>query len=161
MKFDNYRIILYNKPMKPYGFEDIIAEKGEEWRATLEYARVTIPVQFLSDRNLIRLTKGAATIAQTELMVRLLFQDSKARPVGVSGIEYFFTVVDRSNYSLGAWLAAITYFTDWLQKEGRTTPFPKMLGYLQCCEDSPENKDIEHHLVDLVEDMIKTHGYIG
>lgn len=147
--------------MKPYRLEDIIEEKGEEWRATLEYARVTIPVQFLSDRNLIRLTKGAATIAQTEMMVRLLFQDSKARPVGVSGIEYFFAVVDRSNYSLGAWLVAIAYFTDWLQKEGRTTPFPKMLGYLQCCEDSPENKDIEHNLVDLVEDMIKTHGYVG
>ena len=36
-----------------------------------------------------------------------------------------------------------------------------MLGYLQCCEDSPDNKDIEHHLVDLVRDMITTYGYEG
>lgn len=146
---------------KSMTLEDVILEKGEEWRSTLAHARATVPEKFLSDRNLVRLTKGAATIPQTELMVRLLFQDSKERPVGTSGIEYFFKVVDQSNYSLGAWLKAITFFQEWLQKENRTTPFPKMLGYLQCCEDSPENKDIEHHLVDLVEDMIKTHGYVG
>lgn len=147
--------------MKYPTFEEIIAEKGEEWRKTLDYARTTIPQKFLSDRNLIRLTKGAATIEQTELMVKLLFQDSKERPVGVAGIDYFFKVVDHSNYSLSAWLGAIVYFNDWLTKENRTTSFQKMLGYLQCCEDSPENKDIDHRFLDLVEDMIKTHGYIG
>jgi hypothetical protein len=141
--------------------EEVIELKGEEWRATLEYARATIPVKFLSDRNLVRLTKGDATIAHTEMMVRLFYQDSKERPTGSSAVEYFFRVIDHSEYSLYAWLNAITYFTEWLKKEGRTTPFPKMLGYLQCCEDSPENKDIEHKLVDLVEEMITTHGFEG
>ena len=147
--------------MKYPTFEEIIAEKGEEWKHTLDYARTTLPQKFLSDRNLIRLTKGAATIPQTELMVKLLFQDSKERPVGVPGIDYFFRVVDHSNYSLGSWLTAIVYFHEWLVKENRTTSFQKMLGYLQCCEDSPENKDIDHRFLDLVEDMLKTHGYIG
>ena len=141
--------------------EDVIREKGEEWRATLDFARTTIPEKFLSDRNLVRLTKGAATIPQTELMVRLLFQDMKERPVGVPGIDLFFKVVDHSNFSLGEWLNAITFFQEWLAKEHRTTPFQKMLGYLQCCEDSPENKDIEHRFLDLVDDMIKTHGFVG
>lgn len=141
--------------------EEVIEHKGEEWRATLEYARETIPVKFLSDRNLVRLTKGDATIAHTEMMVRLFYQDSKERPTGSSAVEYFFRVIDHSEYSLYAWLNAITYFTEWLKKEGRTTPFPKMLGYIQCCEDSPENKDIEHKLVDLVEEMITTHGFEG
>jgi hypothetical protein len=152
-----------NKPeiKKAWTFEDIIAEKGEEWRATLEYARTTIPTKFLSDRNLIRLTKGAATIPQTELMVKLLFQDSKERPVGIPGIDIFFKVVDHSNYGLGSWLIAITYFQEWLAKENRTTPFQKMLGYLQCCEDSPENKDIEYKFIDLVKDFLQTHGYVG
>jgi hypothetical protein len=141
--------------------DDVIREKGEEWRETLSYARTTIPQKYLTDKNLVRLTKGAATIAQTELMVKLLFQDSKERPVGITGIEYLFNVVDRSNFSLGAWLKAITYFQEWLESEKRTTQFLKMLGYLQCCEDSPENKDISHEFLDLVKDMIKTHGYIG
>ena len=141
--------------------EDVIREKGEEWRATLDYARTTIPQKFLSDRNLVRLTKGAATIPQTQLIVKLLFQDSKERPVGVPGIDYLFRVVDHSNYSLGAWLTAITYFHEWLTKENRTTSFQKMLGYLQCCEDSPENKDIDYRFLFLVEDMLKTHGYVG
>ena len=141
--------------------EDVIHEKGEEWRATLDFAQKAIPPKFLSDRNLVRLTIGAATITQTELMVKLLFQDSKERPVAVPGIDLFFRVVDHSNFSLGEWLKAITHFQEWLASEKRVTPFQKMLGYLQCCEDSPENKDIEHRFLDLVEDMIKTHGYIG
>ena len=141
--------------------EEVIEAKGEEWRSTLEYARTTIPVKFLSDRNLVRLTKGDATIAHTEMMVRLLYKDLMERPTGSSAIEYFFRVIDHSEYSLYAWLNAITYFTNWLEKENRTTAFPKMLGYIQCCEDSPENKDIEHKLVDLVEEMIKTHGFEG
>nr|BDT26834.1 hypothetical protein BHI3_03000 [Bacteriovorax sp. HI3] len=141
--------------------EDVITEKGEDWRKTLDYARQTVPEKFLSDRNLIRLTKGAATIPQTELMVKLLYQDSKERPVGIPGIDLFFKVVDHSNYSLGAWLAAVTFFNDWLTEQNRTTSFQKMLGYLQCCEESPENKDIDHRFLDLVEDMLKTHGYVG
>lgn len=142
-------------------FEDVILEKGEEWRATLEYARNTVPQKYLTDKNLIRLTKGAATIPQTELMVKLLFQDSKERPVGIAGIDYFFRVVDYSNYGLGSWLTAITFFHDWLTKQNRTTPFQKMLGYLQCCEESPDNKDVEYRFIDLVEDFLKTHGYVG
>ena len=141
--------------------EDVVREKGEEWRATLEFARTSLSEKYLSERNLIRLTKGAATIPQTELLVKLLYQDSKERPTGVNGIDLFFRVVDHSNYSLSAWLNAITYFHEWLFKQNRTTSFQKMLGYLQCCEDSPENKDIDHRFIDLVEEMIKTHGYVG
>ena len=150
---------LIKKPI--HTLEDVIAEKGDEWRRTLEFARATIPEKFLSDRNLVRLTKGAATIPQTELMIKLLYQDSKERPVGVPGIDCFFKVVDHSNYSLGAWLSVITYFQNWLTSENRATPFQKMLGYLQCCEDSPENKDIDHRFMDLVQDFIETHGYVG
>ena len=152
-----------NKPLPPKSMtlEDVIAEKGEEWRATLDYARTTLPQKFLSDRNLVRLTKGAATIPQTEMMVKLLYQDSKERPVGVPGIDLFFKVVDHSNFSLSEWLKAITFFQEWLASENRTTPFQKMLGYLQCCEDSPENKNIEHRFLDLVDDMIKIHGFVG
>jgi len=141
--------------------EDVIAEKGEEWRAPLEYARTTISDKHLSDRNLIRLTKGRCTIPHLELMVKLLYMDSKERPVGIPGIDQFFKVVDHSEFALFDWLEAVTYFSNWLEKENRKTPFFKMLGYLQCCEESPENKDIQKNFVDLVEEMIKEHGYVG
>jgi len=141
--------------------EDVIAKKGEEWRAPLEYARTTISDKHLSDRNLIRLTKGRCTIPHLELMVKLLYMDSKERPVGIPGIDQFFKVVDHSEFALFDWLEAVTYFSNWLEKENRKTPFFKMLGYLQCCEESPENKDIQKNFVDLVEEMIKDHGYVG
>lgn len=140
---------------------DVIACKGEEWAPVLEHARTVLAHKYLSDRNLVRLTKGAATIEQTELMVKLFYQDSKERPIGTAAIDVLFKVVDHSNYSLGAWLSAIVYFHEWLEKDGRKTTFLKMLGYLQCCEESPENKDVDYRFLDLVEDMLKTHGYVG
>lgn len=141
--------------------EDVIAEKGEEWRVPLEHARASVPDKLLSDRNLIRLTKGRCKIPHLELMVKLLYQDSKERPVGVPGIDQFFKVVDHSEFALFDWLEAITYFQNWLESENRKTPFLKMLGYLQCCEESPENKDIQKNFVELVREMIEEHGYVG
>jgi len=141
--------------------EDVIAEKGEEWRSPLEYARTTLSDKHLTDRNLIRLTKGRCTIPHLQLMVKLLYQDAKERPVGIPGIDQFFKVVDHSEFALFDWLEAVTFFSNWLEKENRKTPFFKMLGYLQCCEESPENKDIQKNFVDLVEEMIKEHGYVG
>ncbi|MBP9681961.1 MAG: hypothetical protein KBD76_11190 [Bacteriovorax sp.] len=141
--------------------EDVIVEKGEEWRIPLSFARQSIPEKFLSDKNLIRLTKGRCTIPHLELMVKILFQDSKERPVGTTGIDQFFYVVDRSEFNLFDWLEVITYFNAWLENNQRKSPFPKMLGYLQCCEDSPENKDIKRDFIDLVKEMLTEHGYIG
>ncbi len=150
-----------NQVKKILTIEDVIIEKGEHWRAPLDYARTTIPDKYLSDKNLIRLTKGRCTIAHLELMVKILFQDSKERPVGITGIDQFFYVVDRSNFNLFDWLESITLFYEWLNKENRKTPFPKMLGYLQCCEDSPENKDIKNEFTQLVSGMLIEHGYEG
>lgn len=141
--------------------EDVIQLKGEEWRAPLTYARTTLPDKYLSDKNLIRLTKGLCTIPQLELMVKILFQDSKERPVGITGIDQFFYVVDRSEFNLFSWLEAFTFFHNWLETNQRKTPLPKMLGYLQCCEDSPENKDINRNFIELIQEMLDQHGFIG
>jgi len=87
----------------------VILLKGEEWRAPLSYARTTLPDKHLSDKNLIRLTKGRCTINHLELMVKILFQDSKERPVGVTGIDQFFYVVDRSEFNLFDWLKLLLF----------------------------------------------------
>jgi hypothetical protein len=152
-----------NKPVvkKYLTLEDVILEKGEEWRTPLNYARTTLSDKHLSDRNLIRLTKGLCTIPHLELMVKILFQDSKERPVGVTGIDQFFYVVDRSEFNLFNWLEAFTFFYNWLETNQRRTPFPKMLGYLQCCEDSPENKDINRNFIELIKEMLEQHGFVG
>ncbi len=150
-----------NQVKKINTIEEVITLKGEHWRAALHFARTTIADRYLSDKNLIRLTKGNCTISQLELMVKILYADSKERPVGVTGIDQFFYVVDRSDFNLFSWLEAITIFSNWLDKNNRKSPFPKMLGYLQCCEDSPENKDVTHVFVDLVNDMLEKHGFEG
>lgn len=142
-------------------FEDVIAEKGEEWRSALLHARSSISDRYLSDKNLIRLTQGRCTIAHLELMVKLLYQDSKERPVGVTGIEQFFRVYDHSEYDLFDWLEAITLFTHWMENKNQKFQFVKMLGYLQCCEESPENKDIKYVFIDLVKDMLEQHDFEG
>ena len=151
-----------NNPVKKYlTLEDVILEKGEEWRDPLNFARSSLPDKYLSDKNLIRLTKGRCTISHLELMVKILFQDSKERPIGLTGIDQFFYVVDRSEFNLFDWLEAFTLFYNWLETNQRKTALPKMLGYLQCCEDSPENKDINRKFIELIEEMLEQHGFVG
>lgn len=150
-----------NQTKKFTSLEDVISEKGEEWRLPLDHARTSIPERFLSDKNLIRLTKGRCTIPHLELMVKLLYQDSKERPVGTTGIDQFFRVYDLSDFDLFEWLEAITFFCDWMNARNRKFQFLKMLGYLQCCEESPENKNIKYIFVELVKDMLEQHGFEG
>lgn len=150
-----------NQVKKILSLEDVISEKGEEWREPLSYARSSLPDKYLSDKNLIRLTKGRCTIDHLNLMVKILFLDSKERPIGATGIDLFFRVVDHSEFNLYDWLSVITFFHEWLGKENRTCPFPKMLGYLQCCEDSPENKNIKINFIELVNEMLTIHGFEG
>jgi hypothetical protein len=150
-----------NQAKKFKTIEDVIIEKGEEWRAPLEYARSSIPERYLSDQNLVRLTKGRCTIPHLELMVKLLYQDSKERPLGTTGIDQFFKVYDLSDFDLYEWLEAITFFNEWMSQRNRKFQFLKMLGYLQCCEDSPENKNIKYIFVDLVKDMLEEHDFEG
>ncbi len=90
--------------------EDVILEKGEEWRAPLEFARSSLPDKFVSDKNLIRLTKGRCTIDHLNLMVKILFLDSKERPTGTTGIDLFFRIVDHSEFNLYDWLLLLPFF---------------------------------------------------
>lgn len=150
-----------NQVKKILSLEDVILEKGEEWRGPLNYARTTLPDKYVNDKNLIRLTKGRCTIDHLNLMVKILFLDSKERPTGTTGIDLFFRIVDHSKFNLYDWLSAITFFHEWLNKEQRKCFFPKMLGYLQCCEDSPENKDIKRDFIELVDEMLSIHGFEG
>jgi hypothetical protein len=150
-----------NQAKKYLTLEDVISEKGEEWRIPLDHARVCISDKFLTDKNLIRLTKGRCTIAHLELMTKLLYQDAKERPVGVTGIDQFFKIYDLSDFDLYEWLEAITFFNEWMQTRNRKFQFLKMLGYLQCCEESPENKNIKYNFVDLVKDMLEEHDFLG
>lgn len=147
--------------MTPDNLDELILSKGPDWNACIQNARDVLPDKFLSDKSLIRLSINSNTPEELSSIIKCLYQDFKERPVGIAGIDYFFKAVNYSVYSLSDWIKAIHFFNQWLHKENRHSPFLKQLGYLQCCEESPENKDVSQALVQLVNDMLIQHGFVG
>jgi hypothetical protein len=147
--------------MTPNNLNELISLKGAEWETILLNAREVIPDKFLSDKSLIRLALNSDSTEEFSTLIKCLYQDLKERPVGIAGIDYFFKAVNYSNYSLKDWIKVVHHFNLWLLNEKRQSPFLKQLGYLQCCEESPENKDISQPLIKLVDEMLSQYGFVG
>ena len=131
------------------------------WDEALNFARSTLNEKLLTDKEMQKLHNNSQSVEHFVLIIQLLYQDSKERAPGVRGIDYFFYTVDRSVYNLNSWIDGIFVFQNWLKKFDRKTDFRKMLGYLQCCEESPEVKDTRIFFKDLIQAMLKEHGYLG
>jgi hypothetical protein len=147
--------------MTPNNLTELIASKSSEWETYILNAREVMPEKFLSDKSLIRLVNNSDHTTALTSLIKCLYKDSKERPVGIAGIDYFFKAINESNYSSRDWINAIHYFNQWLEKENRQAPFLKLLGYLQCCEESPENKDISQPFIGLINNMLTEYGFIG
>ena len=141
--------------------DELITYKGPEWQASIINAREVMPEKLLNDQALINLAIHSRQTFELDLLIKCFFQDSKIRPVGIPAIDYLMKVVDASVYPLEDWIAVIYFFNQWLENENRSAPFLKQLGYLQCCEDSPEIKLIHIPLINLVTDMLSQHGFVG
>jgi len=141
--------------------QEIILLKDPSWELCINNARDILPEKFLTDKTLIRLIQNSELPEELSTLVKCLYQDSKERPTSLPGIDYFFKAVNYSIYSLKDWIKAVYHFNQWLHKENRQAPFLKQLGYLQCCEESPENKDVSLPLIQLLDDMLKLHGFVG
>jgi len=116
---------------------------------------------FLSDEKI----KLLLTECQDEEFLRPLFHylslAYKSNPNHKESGSLLFDFVDDSEYELSQWIEAISIFHHWLEDNSRSTTFQKMLGYISCCTQSPENKMIKYQLRDILDDMLKTHGYVG
>ena len=147
--------------MNPDNLTDLILYKGDDWKPSLLNAREVLQDKFLSDKSLIRIAINSTQISHFNTIIKFLYQDSKERPVGITGIDYLVKAVNYSNYSFKDWIVVIDRFSQWIQKENRQTSFLKLLGYLQCCEESPETKDISKPFIDLVNEMLEQYGFVG
>lgn len=131
------------------------------WEEAIIFARTTLNEKLISDKEIHRLQESSRDLERFVLVIQLLYQDSKERPVGISGIHYLLQTVDRSIYTLKDWIDGIFLFHNWLKTADRKTDFRKMLGYLQCCEESPEKKDTRVLFTELITQMLEEHGYLG
>lgn len=123
--------------------------------------RLTFPDIFLTDNQLKMIFNSCSSEEELKTIIYYLGLTLQSMPDKKEAGELLFHNVDESQYQLDQWIAAIHYFHTWLESQERKTTFPKMLGYIQCCTDSPENKTIKYDLIDILKDMIKTYGYDG
>lgn len=70
---------------------------------------------------------------------------------------------DASDYPLPAWCAAAAEFQHRLERAGRTSPFPKKLGYVCCCAESQAStpRALRPEFVVALRAMWDRYGYDG
>jgi hypothetical protein len=142
-------------------FSELINSVEDEWKIVIKNGRETLAHNFLNDRDLIMLYEKSSHPEILTCILRLLYQDSKERPIGVTGFKYLLKMVDGSKFNLEEWITTLSVFESHLQKKNRRSPFLKMLGFLQCCEEAPENKLIKQDFCILLNEMLEQFGYIG
>ncbi len=158
------KLRLYSRGLVKKVLEVVISSKDSNkdlWSKSIESARNTIHTRDMSDDELIKIAMGSADPISFNTVIKLIYRFTRTNPNGHQGVECFFNSVDESPYSLSQWIEAIEFFSHWLDENKRTTPWPTLLGYLSCCTESPENKNIKHNLKHLLKDMLETYGYEG
>ena len=126
-----------------------------------EKIRRSYPNQFLTDQRISLILDNCTSEQNIKSLFKHLSQHLKSGPDIKTLGNDFFENVDDSQYDMTQWIDTITLFDAWLDKENRTSTFKNILGYIQCCTKSPENKMNKYRLSDLLEEMLKVHGYIG
>lgn len=123
--------------------------------------RLSFPEVFISDDKLRLIFDSCSSEDELKTIIYYLGHTLQSIPDKKEAGLLLFNHVDDSEYQLDQWIRAIHFFHQWLEKEGRKSTLIKMLGYIHCCSDSPENKTLKYELKDILDDMIKTYGYVG
>jgi hypothetical protein len=134
----------------------------EEWTRAIVNCRNSIPEKYLADSQLIKIVSNVSTLNDLATIIKLIYLDSKESPLAVnSGTILLFQNIENSCFNLKEWLEALVYFQEWLESKNRKSSLSKMLGFLMCCEESPENKIFKTNSKTLLKNMLTEYGYIG
>lgn len=145
-------------------FEKLIQTKSDQrdlWKKCLDNARSILHVRDTTDLELEKLFIASSTPENFNTIIRLIYEFTRTNPNGHLAVKLLFNQADTSHYSLVEWIDGINFFYAWLNENERKSGWKMMLGYLACCSESPENKDIKHKFNDLISDMLKSYGFDG
>ncbi|WP_127717774.1 hypothetical protein [Halobacteriovorax sp. HLS] len=145
-------------------FEASIDKKFDQkdlWKTCIKNARDTLHSRDLCDSELLKILDASNSPQKFNTIIRLIYVYSKTRPDGHTAVKLLFENTDTSIYSLAEWIDAIDHFDSWLADNNRKADWKMMLGYIACCSQSPENKDIKHNFIELIDEMLNTYGFDG
>ncbi len=129
------------------------------WSQSLDFARSSLSQTVLSDLSLLKLAEASETVEDFNLIAKYLYLSSKTQPDPGRGCQSFFKAVDESNYSLKEWISTISTFDSYLKEQKKSASFLVMLGYVQCCSESPGNKGVKRGLRELLLEMLSQYGF--
>lgn len=137
------------------------SEKKDLWLKSIENARSILHARDMSDQEIEKIAIASHSPEDFNVVIRWIYTFTRSNPNGHQGVLTLFKNTDSSHYNLSEWIEAISFFNNWLEENERKTNWVTLLGYLQCCGESPENIDIKHSFVSLVKKMLETYGYEG
>lgn len=141
--------------------EKTSGEDQQKWLEAIETGRSYFKANELSDELLTKLAMASESTDSFNRFLKEAYRSCQTHPDRTRPFKTLVHYCDESIYSLKEWLLAYNYFRRYLDEQGRQEDLLTMLGYLQCCSLSPENKDIKHDFIDLLEAMLNQYGFVG
>ncbi len=141
--------------------EKSTGEGQQKWLEAIETGRSYFKASELSDELLVKLAQASDDTASFNRFLKEAYRSCQTHPDRTRPFKALINYCDESIYSLKEWLRAYSHFLRYLDEQSRQEDLLTMLGYLQCCSLSPENKDIKHDFIDLLEAMLNQFGFVG
>ncbi|MEM8549925.1 MAG: hypothetical protein AAGF10_03980 [Verrucomicrobiota bacterium] len=140
---------------------DATAEPYMLWLDALSEGRSLQQEARLGESGFQQLAEACATPKQFAMLLEALDEHGKEHPEGQGGFTALAEEVNDSPYSLEDWAAAIEYFYDWLEQNGRHASFAVILPYLSCSVEAVASVAERPALIAVLTDMLDEYGFDG
>lgn len=128
----------------------------------IKYKNSKLSEHHFTNEELVQLSLSAINDNHIIALIDLIALEILFKPQAPSPLYIFKRVINESIFEVSEWLEALYLLKHELNSNNQRTIFTKMLGFIQCCEQSPEEEDnieMKYKLSDLVLEMIKKFGY--
>ena len=135
------------------------SESEGDWQNAISRSYKVMSQQQMSDEEFSCLVQASCCANHLSLMAREFFRFSKQDSQQRSAYQLLSKEVEESEFGLEQWVSAIFFMFSWLEKNQKTADLPTVLGYLNCCAFSPDNKIGQRTLVSVTEEFLAAHGF--
>lgn len=126
-----------------------------------EKTRLILGPQFINDEQLKNIILNSGNEEKLNCMIGYLHVYMKSHPDQKMLFSQFINFIDESEYAMDQWIESIYFFDLWLKDHDRKSNLAKMMGYISCCTQSPENLTIKYKLKDILSNMLESYGFKG
>ena len=136
-----------------------LAEVSQKWGVTQDFVKESLQRLSPLVGDSVATEIALASRSENEFEVFLKSLSEVENPA--QSVAMMFDEVNESPFSLNEWIDSIFILNEYSRTQRVAANFETYVGYIVCCGELVEAKPGEMPLIEVVSDMLKTHGFTG